>query len=64
MRRESASTNRVGDDADLRECHHAPGATAHVIDDLAGVVPISARELDVIETYLGEVLNGLLGRGK
>jgi hypothetical protein len=32
-----------------------------VIDDLPDVVPVGSQELDVIETYLRAVLNGLLG---
>jgi hypothetical protein len=34
--------------------------TLHVIDDLPDVVPVRPRELDVIETYLGAVLDELL----
>jgi hypothetical protein len=33
----------------------------HVIDDLPDVMPVGPQELDVIETYLRAVLNGLLG---
>jgi hypothetical protein len=37
---------------------------SHVIDDFPKVVPVGAQELDVIETYLGAVLNELLGAGQ
>jgi hypothetical protein len=40
----------------------SPPLALHVIDDLADVVPVSAQELDVIETYLGAALIDLLGR--
>jgi hypothetical protein len=40
----------------------SPPLALHVIDDLPDVVPVSAGELDVIETYLGAALNDLLGR--
>jgi hypothetical protein len=33
----------------------------HVIDDLPEAVPVCAPELEVIETYLGTVLNELIG---
>jgi hypothetical protein len=33
----------------------------HVIDDLPEAVPVRAQELEVIETYLGTVLNELIG---
>jgi hypothetical protein len=32
-----------------------------VVDDFAQEIPISRRELDVIETYLGALLDGLVG---
>lgn len=34
---------------------------ARVIDDWPDVVPVARQELDVIETYLRAVLDGLLG---
>lgn len=33
-----------------------------VVDDLPGIVPIGTAELDVIEIYLGDAINRLLGR--
>ena len=39
--------------------NHPPAP--HVIDDLPDVVPVGPQEIDVIETYLRPVLNGLLG---
>ena len=40
----------------------SPPLALHVIDDVPDVVPVSAQELDVVETYLGAVLVDLLGR--
>jgi hypothetical protein len=40
----------------------SPPLALHVIDDFQEVVPLSAQELDVIETYLGAALIDLLGR--
>jgi hypothetical protein len=40
----------------------SPPLALHVIDDLPDVVPVSAQELDVLETYLGAALIDLLGR--
>jgi hypothetical protein len=34
----------------------------HVVDDLPEVIPVAQRELDVIETYLGALLDDALGR--
>jgi hypothetical protein len=31
-----------------------------VVDDLPDIVPVGTREIDVIETYLGHLLNALL----
>jgi hypothetical protein len=39
----------------------SPSLAPDVIDDLPDVVPVGPQELDVIETYLGVVLNGPLG---
>ena len=33
-----------------------------VVDDLPRVIPVAQRELDVIETYLGALLDEALGR--
>jgi hypothetical protein len=33
-----------------------------VVDDLPRRVPVSQRELDVIETYLGDLLDDALGQ--
>jgi hypothetical protein len=35
-----------------------------ILDDLPRPVPVSQRELDVIETYLGDLLDEALGRWK
>jgi hypothetical protein len=34
----------------------------HVTDDLPQAIPLAKRELDVIETYLGALLDDVLGR--
>lgn len=44
--------------------HQCPELASRVIDDLPDVAPVGAKELDVIETYLGAVLSGLLGEGE
>ena len=41
--------------------HETQPPAQHVIDDLPEVVPVGAQELDAIETYLGAMLNELLG---
>jgi hypothetical protein len=41
--------------------HDSPPLAPHVIDDLPELVPVGAQELDAIESYLGAVLNQLLG---
>ena len=51
---------------DSSENHVKPSAELHhqnmsVIDDLTADIPITNRELDVIETYLGSLLDGMLG---
>lgn len=33
-----------------------------VVDDFPAAIPVSQRELEVIETYLGDLLDGALGR--
>jgi hypothetical protein len=33
-----------------------------VVDDLPRVIPVAQHELDVIETYLGALLDDALGR--
>jgi hypothetical protein len=35
----------------------------HVVDDLSDTMPVIAAELDTIETYLGHLLDELLGSG-
>jgi hypothetical protein len=40
----------------------SPPLALHVIDDFPEVVPVSAQELDVIETYLDAALIDLLDR--
>jgi hypothetical protein len=38
-----------------------PNENVNVIDDLTGGIPITNQELDVIETYLGSLLEALPG---
>jgi hypothetical protein len=33
-----------------------------IFDDFPQVIPVSRRELEVIETYLGDLLDGALGK--
>ena len=46
------------------DLQHGPcGAARHcpeVVDDYPEIVPVTQRELDVIETYLGSLLDDLL----
>jgi hypothetical protein len=54
-----------------RKCGHItnhvnPSTELHnervgVVDDFAADIPISGPELDVIETYLGSLLDGIFG---
>jgi len=39
-------------------------ATPCVLDNFPQTMPVAQRELDVIETYLGELLDDALGRLK
>lgn len=38
-----------------------PNKNVNVIDDLTAGIPITNQELDVIETYLGSLLEAMLG---
>lgn len=40
----------------------APDAP-EIVDDLPDLVPVTQSEIDVIETYLGSLLDDLLKRG-
>jgi hypothetical protein len=45
--------------------HGPSGASRHhprVVDDFPAVVPVTQRELDVLETYLGPLLDEMLKR--
>lgn len=74
LRSDSAREARLAaplSDHGLRKCdntenHVKPSVELHndnvgVIDDLTAPIPITNRELDVIETYLGSLLDGILG---
>lgn len=37
-------------------------AGPHVVDDFAQAIPLTLRELDVIETYLGALLDDVFGK--
>jgi hypothetical protein len=39
---------------------HRPRGAPEVVDDYPEIVPVTQRELDVIETYLGSLLDDLL----
>jgi hypothetical protein len=39
---------------------HGPHRGPEVVDDYPEIVPVTQRELDVIETYLGSLLDDLL----
>jgi hypothetical protein len=41
-----------------------PADGRQVVDDFRDLMPVSQRELDVIETYLGAVLDDMLKRTK
>jgi hypothetical protein len=41
--------------------HGSQASAPHAVDDLPDAVPVGAQELGVIETYLGALLNELLG---
>jgi hypothetical protein len=76
MRRKpsSTSTARIDPDNDRRRrfgglrapgnlhCRPRPADVTQVVDDFRDVMPVSQRELDVIETYLGAVLDDMLKR--
>ncbi len=54
LRKSANSANHVKLSAE----HH--GDNLAVIDNLTADIPITNRELDVIETYLGSLLDGML----
>jgi hypothetical protein len=76
MRRKPSSTSaaRIDPDNHRRRCvggSHAPGNHHYrshladgpqVVDDFREVMPVTQRELDVIETYLGALLDAMLKR--
>jgi hypothetical protein len=52
---------------DPQELGSTAGATTHepvVVDDLPDVVPVIGRELEVIEVYLGTLIDGLLAEAR
>lgn len=55
LRKSANSANQVKSSAE----HHNENSA--VIDNLTADIPITNRELDVIETYLGSLLDGMLG---
>lgn len=55
LRKSANSANHVKSSAE----HHNENLA--VIDNLTADIPITNRELDVIETYLGSLLDGMLG---
>jgi hypothetical protein len=45
------------------DLEHGPIGTLEIVDDFPDLVPVTQSELDVIETYLGSLLDDLLKRG-
>jgi hypothetical protein len=70
MRRKPSSTSaaRIDPDNHRRRCvggsHYKshPADGPQVVDDFREVMPVTQRELDVIETYLGALLDDMLKR--
>ena len=74
MRRKPSSTSRIDPDNNRRRslgglgprgnlhCRPHPADNPLVVDDFREVIAVSQRELDVIETYLGAVLDDMLKR--
>lgn len=63
--RRSRDKSRAPDAPQPQRCP-AEGATTNepnVVDDLAEMIPVTAPELDVIETNLGGLIDGLLTVG-
>jgi hypothetical protein len=61
QRRRSIGGLRAPDNIHCRP-HPADADGPQVVDDFRDVMPVSQRELDVIETYLGAVLDDILKR--
>lgn len=63
MRRQLSSVARI-DPTDRRNvpCWGAPDSadSLQIADDFGEVVPVSPREIEVVETYLGALLDALL----
>jgi hypothetical protein len=57
-RRQRQDVGRHSREAGVSSRHDRPA----VVDDLPRRVPVSQRELDVIETYLGDLLDEALGQ--
>jgi hypothetical protein len=76
MRRKPSSTSRIDPNNNRRRSvgglrppgnlHCKPHSADNplVVDDFRDVMPVSQRELDVIETYLGAVLDDMLKRAE
>jgi len=46
---------------DLQRCSRTTkGHHPQVVDDFPAIIPVTPRELDVLETYLGSLLNDIL----
>jgi hypothetical protein len=58
-RRRSVGSLRPPDNLHWRP---QPAEGPQVVDDFREAIPVSQRELDVIETYLGAVLDDMLKR--
>ncbi len=55
-RRPSADGSRIRGDLQRGPARHCP----EVVNDYPEIVPVTQRELDVIETYLGSLLDDML----
>lgn len=49
-----------GDDRSLADNVATTANDPEVVDSLPETIPITARELDIIETYLGGLINDML----
>jgi hypothetical protein len=62
-KRQAAAAFRRGREANPVRANHAVGLPGlGIVDNLPECIPVSQRELDVIETYLGDLLDQALGR--
>jgi hypothetical protein len=46
----------------VRQAIHGPPRGLKVVDDLAMSVPVGGREIEVLETYLGSIIDDFLDK--